>query len=76
MSQGIENVFRPPYELATVAASLKTQFDRYLAQNGLGSTVEMNYQHVDEIPRDPATKKVRQIVSRVPPPLLPPATSV
>ncbi|MEW5848762.1 MAG: AMP-binding protein [Myxococcota bacterium] len=52
----------------SVLRALKDNFARYLAQHGLGNTVEVEFTEADEIPRDPMTKKIRQIISRVPVP--------
>jgi phenylacetate-coenzyme A ligase PaaK-like adenylate-forming protein len=55
-------------ETPVVLASLQALFGEYLARNGLGRAVTVAYQETDEILRDPNTKKIRQIVSRVPAP--------
>lgn len=58
----------PAISSAHTLAQLQAHFSDYLASNGLDATVEVTFHEADEIPRDPNTRKLRQIVSRVPPP--------
>ena len=58
----------PKMDADILRGRLITAFAGYLSQNKLAGTVTVTQQEVDEIPRDPNSKKLRQIVSRVSPP--------
>ncbi|MBI5493594.1 MAG: phenylacetate--CoA ligase family protein [Deltaproteobacteria bacterium] len=58
----------PRADAAALRAKIEAVFRHYLEQNTLTGSVEVAFEAVEEIPRDPNTKKIRQIVSRVPMP--------
>ena len=55
----------PRVDAAALHQRVVDVFGRYLADNNLQDMVEVTVTETDEIHRDPNTKKIRQIVSRV-----------